>query len=152
MNSEAVQQHGVARLHGVCHPVLLEPALAPLPPPPMPQEVFIPGPAPADVLRRMTHDTARSTANERVGHASWYGAEDVRLAAMPRPVDLRVPVGVLVAAVTGPNTGGKTAALKTLGISVLMAQAGMFLRLEADADDDGGVLEPPKVCIAQDVF
>ena len=63
----------------------------------------------------------------------------------PRPVDLRVPSGARVAAVTGPNTGGKTAALKTLGVSVLMAQAGMWLRLEADPDSDSPEIEDPKV-------
>ncbi|KAL6769019.1 CPL21 [Auxenochlorella protothecoides x Auxenochlorella symbiontica] len=45
----------------------------------------------------------------------------------PVPIGLHIPPASRVAAITGPNTGGKTAALKTLGLACLMARAGLFL-------------------------
>jgi DNA mismatch repair protein MutS2 len=47
------------------------------------------------------------------------------------PMDVRVPEGVRAVVVTGPNTGGKTVLLKTLGTAALMAKAG--LRVLCDA-------------------
>jgi len=45
----------------------------------------------------------------------------------PVPIDLRLPPGKRILIVTGPNTGGKTVALKTLGLVALMVQSGLLV-------------------------
>ena len=43
------------------------------------------------------------------------------------PVDIVLEAGQRGLAITGPNAGGKTVALKTLGLSALLAQTGFFV-------------------------
>jgi DNA mismatch repair protein MutS2 len=49
------------------------------------------------------------------------------LTGSPVPVSLAIAPPAIGLVVTGPNTGGKTVALKTLGLMVLMHQSGMQL-------------------------
>ncbi len=71
----------------------------------------------------------------------------------PVPVSLRVGFGAPVLVISGPNTGGKTVALKTVGLFALMAQCGLFVpaapgsrlpvfrRIYADIGDDQSIAE-----------
>ncbi|XP_051125872.1 uncharacterized protein LOC127247863 isoform X1 [Andrographis paniculata] len=45
----------------------------------------------------------------------------------PVPVDFKIGNGVKVVVISGPNTGGKTASMKTLGLASIMLKAGMYL-------------------------
>jgi DNA mismatch repair protein MutS2 len=58
------------------------------------------------------------------------GARHPLLGSSAVPIDLAMGQGIRTVIVTGPNTGGKTVALKTLGLFALMNQTGLALPAE----------------------
>ena len=67
---------------------------------------------------------ARTSGGGREDRAHRDGAA---VPAEPVPVDILITPPATVLVVTGPNTGGKTVALKTAGLLALMAQSGLHI-------------------------
>ena len=93
-------------IKGVRHPLLLGSALGP------PVNAHRYGILRQKAMSRNSSSGVETPASDRL---------------LPVPVDIDIRRGVKVVTITGPNTGGKTAALKTLGVVTLMAKASLCL-------------------------
>lgn len=97
-------------------------------------------------LRGARHPLLIPALTERLGLPK-------RISGEPVPVDLSIGGEQNVLVISGPNTGGKTVALKTVGLLALMAQSGLhvpalpgsvlpvFVRIFADIGDDQSIAE-----------
>jgi DNA mismatch repair protein MutS2 len=76
------------------------------------------------VIPRFSPDEARSIHLKQARHPL---LEDVLRRQNKRvvPVSLTLDAGTRILLISGPNTGGKTVAMKTVGLLALMAQAGL---------------------------
>lgn len=128
----------------VYHPLLLEPHVQPLPQPNLPQasgfsisqESFSSALEGINLIPELWDRDEKgelkrqSPTQDAVAETS---KQDYDF--HPVPIDFLIPSGKTAVIVTGPNTGGKTASLKTFGLISLMAKAGLFIPTAGDSSE-----------------
>ncbi|PTQ51063.1 MAG: Recombination inhibitory protein MutS2 [Hydrogenibacillus schlegelii] len=75
----------------------------------------------------LAHGHARPNLGPPGGPVALYDAYHPLLGDRAVKNDLLLEAGVRLLLITGPNTGGKTVTLKTIGLAALMAQSGLFI-------------------------
>ncbi|KAH7692008.1 Endonuclease MutS2 protein [Dioscorea alata] len=106
IDSERDGNNLLVDIEGIQHPLLLEPFLRSLSPVPKQQ---------AGAAKMLSQsDQAMNSGKVFEGKA-------------PVPLDIKVQNTKKVVVISGPNTGGKTATMKTLGLAAIMSKAGLFL-------------------------
>ncbi|KAH7543693.1 hypothetical protein JRO89_XS15G0001300 [Xanthoceras sorbifolium] len=84
--------------------------------------------ATAEIRRRKLQGGNMSQKGERDINISSLEMQVIALErAQPVPVDLFIARKTRVLVITGPNTGGKTICLKTVGLAAMMAKSGLYV-------------------------
>lgn len=73
------------------------------------------------------HDDSGATQLRQLRHPLLVWQEQREQGRAVVPITVKIEPITKVVVITGPNTGGKTATLKTVGLVALMAKAGMFV-------------------------
>ncbi|KAH9294149.1 hypothetical protein KI387_040640, partial [Taxus chinensis] len=101
-------------IEGIQHPILLEPALQ------KPSSILS-SPRLHSSIQKWDAMDAGSKNVETIN------SSDDSTVKLPVPIDIKIGRKKTVVIISGPNAGGKTATMKTLGLAAIMAKAGMFL-------------------------
>ena len=85
------------------------------------------------VQARARYARAHAAIAAPIGPLALHGARHPELGAAAVPLDLTMARAARVMIITGPNTGGKTVCLRTVGLLCLMNQAGMEIPAAPDS-------------------